>query len=295
MNIADLIEEIEENLIKGNLEKCLMLLLDFSKNNNRQELREEVILLYSRFNSLNSRNNEGIEKNYQEELNLIRKTILVLSQNIRAKKDDNLNEIKVGDNFIIDYEGVKPLYIEKFLKEPNWFSSGNWFHGNLFDDEKKDAGNMSYENGQYVIWNKGVVSNLFSYKDVEIDEFSDYDLESVLYIKDSYSTCDAGIIWGSKDTENFNSFMITSSKRAKIISERANRNHIHLRRSEVIPTTKNKYLKYKLIISKRPGKIIFTVNDVVVFISEVINFMGNKIGFIVRGSGIAKFEYIQVF
>ena len=181
------------------------------------------------------------------------------------------------DNILIKNEYLEideNSFITKIMDEDFDNNTNNWLLGNLKDNSTYlSKGSLHIESK-----NEYTVPSFIKYK---INTGNDFIIESTMKLKYGNSDYGYGIIWGFKNWGNYHYFKISSDGHYRIETHFDGLKIKHSEGWKSSDFIRKDFSWNKLQINKYDNKLIFSINGNIIESIDFLDFLGNRIGFIV--------------
>ena len=172
-----------------------------------------------------------------------------------------------GTSYCQNYK--QEIFYDNFMDNKNSWS--------IVDIPKQ--GSTSVTNGRYYLENFQKTGSFYTYRDLDINEAEDFEIEASIEKYEGVKTWGYGIVWGMKDPDNCYIFNIAEVGEFNI-SKFTNAKHTTIVNWEKSDAINMGYgSTNKLTIKKNNAKLNFYINDHKVSEINFPGFFGNKFGF----------------
>ena len=181
---------------------------------------------------------------------------------------------------------VSPAQKNFIFEEPFDNNFLQWMHGNSAEYS------AVIEEGLYKVEYKQDQGAWYFWQSIPVHPDTSFYIESKItpFLKTTKSVY--GLIWGVRDLDNYNAFLISNQGKTSVITCRKG---VFTRvRDWTLTGNYQNNQTHTISIRKRYGKMSFYLDHRIAFTTEVLPFYGDLLGFVISGKTSAKIDYLNI-
>jgi hypothetical protein len=278
-----IISDIETQIINNQLKEAATSLKAVFEKNQEEELINESILMLSRLNNLERKYNQGVIDLFDLEFSKVRLALITLKTSAKKVLDVNhkltLKEIQ---------KTQVPVY--QVIFEDDFEDNRNGW-----GVEDSDAAISSIRNGRLFLENLTIDKSLSSTKNIKIDSKKNFSIKCRITFLDEIELNGYGISWGGSNEGATDSFrFVISSDGYFSIYYFIDSEYFELCDWEENSAIRQGKTMNFLEIVKNGNIMHYKVNGEVVFTSEFISFLGDRVGIVIGPAITVAVDLFQV-
>ncbi|MFT5647389.1 MAG: outer membrane protein OmpA-like peptidoglycan-associated protein [Aureispira sp.] len=162
-----------------------------------------------------------------------------------------------------------------------------WLHGSNSEHS------ATIENGFYKIEYKEDQGAWYSWQSIPVHPDTSFYIESKItpFLQTNQSVY--GIIWGVRDLNNYNAFLISNQGKTSVVT--CHKGKFTRVQDWTLTGNYQNNQAHTIAIRKNNGKMRFYLDNRIAFTSEILPFYGDLLGFVISGKTSAKIEHLKIY